>query len=389
MLKIRVAAARHLPVRAACVALLLLAGIAVWPPDAAVASDAAADAQAPAAETGAERLRRLYSGPPEGWPAPHVDPAVDYLELAARDLPPWPAPDSREGRRRALGERLFEDPALSRSGQISCQSCHNRQLGWGDGVQRSFGHDRAEGPRNAPALFAAGARDTLFWDGRAATLEEQALGPLLNPVEMANHDLSDVPARLAARGEYVRLFAEAYGPGPIGIDQVADALATFQRHLGRTTRLDRFLQGDSRALDDEEIEGLHLFRTKARCANCHFGPLLTDEKFHNLGLTYFNRRFEDLGRYGVTGRPEDAGRFRTPSLRHVARTAPFMHNGLFPHLRGLVNLYAAGGGDMRARSPEEADMPLYRHAIAKSPQLKPLELSERERRALVAFLEAL
>ncbi|TDX33380.1 cytochrome-c peroxidase [Rhodovulum visakhapatnamense] len=334
-----------------------------------------------------EDLRAVYAGPPETWPAPEIDPGVAYVELAPRSLPPRPAPGSAAEARRALGERLFADPVLSASGQIACDSCHNRRLGWGDGLPRSLGHGRQEGPRNAPALFAAGAGLPLFWDGRAATLEAQALGPMANPVEMANADLGTIPPRIAADPAYPPLFEAAFGPGPVTLDRIAAALAAFQTHLDRPTRFDRFLAGDSRALGDLELRGLHLFRTRARCANCHFGPLLSDGAFHDLGLSFLGRGREDLGRYAVTGLPEDAGRFRTPSLRHVARSAPYMHNGIFPHLPGVIRFYAGGGG-ASARLPA-APGPVETSAATPSPLIRRLDLSPDDIEALAAFLEAI
>lgn len=334
-------------------------------------------------------LRRLYSGPAQFWPKPWIDPGVEFVELAPAALPAPPAADSPEGLRQALGERLFNDPKLSASGHFACQSCHHRRLGWGDGLPRSFGHGRTEGLRNAPALFAAGRRAHLFWDGRAQTLQEQALGPLGAPNEMANHDLSAIAGRLGQDPDYPALFASAFGSPGIALERVQEALASFQRHLDRPTRFDQFLSGRHELLSDEQILGLHLFRTKARCANCHFGPNLTDDRFHNLGLSYYGRRFHDLGRHQITGQPEDAGRFLTPSLRHLARTGPYMHNGLFPSLRGLVNLYAFGGGRSHSRAPEKMAEPLHGPAATTSPHIRPLDLSEAERQALTRFLEAL
>ncbi|MBU3262173.1 hypothetical protein KPG71_19305 [Roseovarius sp. PS-C2] len=332
-------------------------------------------------------LRQIYSGSSGNWPAPWIDPGVAYIELAAPDLPTRPAPNSQAAKRRALGERLFNDPILSASGHVACQSCHNRRLGWGDGLPRSFGHARTEGRRNAPALFAAARRTPLFWDGRAQTLKEQALFPLADPTEMANHDLGDVADRLQNTLEYPALFADAYGFETISLERIADAIATFQRYLDVPSQFDHFLQGQHDALSDTEIRGLHLFRTKARCVNCHFGPDLSDGEFHNLGLAYFDRKYQDLGRYEVTGNSNDAGKFLTPSLRHVSRTAPYMHNGLFPSLRGIINLYVAGGarqGDLSKVSPA-----LERNAKTHSPHLKPLTLTPEEIREIEAFLRAL
>lgn len=339
---------------------------------------------APAAPSGPPdlvELRALYTQDAAFWPTATIDPEVDYVELG---VPKLPKRQDVSDPLAQLGKTLFEDPRLSKSGHFSCQSCHHRQLGWGDGLPRSFGHGRQEGRRNAPSLFAAAAQTSLFWDGRASTLEEQALGPLLAPDEMANDDLESVVARVAASANYPSQMKEVFGSPEVNISRIASAIAAFQRTLDRPTRFDRFLRGAKDILSDEAIWGLHLFRTKARCANCHMGPNLTDGKFHNLGLSYYNRKLEDLGRYSVTGDPADVGKFKTPSLRHLARTGPYMHNGVFPSLRGLVNLYAIGGG--RSARELDKDDPLFPHAAAKSPQIKRLDLTNAEREAIVAFL---
>lgn len=334
-------------------------------------------------------LRRYYETIPVAWPAPHLDPSVEYA-----DIEPFDVVKSKAGiseAKAALGKRLFEDPILSASGQISCQSCHNRQLGWGDGLQNSFGHDRAQGKRNATPLFNAALRKTLFWDGRARTLDEQAVDPLTNPVEMANTDLVGLVARLEADPDYPALFEAAFGTRAISTPAVLQALTAFQSTLEERTRFDRFIAGQRAALTDQQVFGLHIFRTKGGCVNCHNGPLLTDEKFHNLGLSLVGRPREDIGRYGVTGATEDVGRFRTPSLRHVGTSAPYMHNGIVPSLRHAVLLYQTGGGRTRARpgNAKDAAHPLMEFAGQTSSILKPLGLSQAERDALVAFLESL
>jgi cytochrome c peroxidase len=330
-------------------------------------------------------LRRHYEVVPAAWPQPTLDPSVAFHEIGALE-PQKIKPDAGKVE---LGKVLFEDPVLSASGQIACQSCHNRDLGWGDGLKSSFGHDRAQGRRNAIPLFNASLRQSLFWDGRSTDLEAQAIEPLVNPIEMANHDLAAVTTRLDAIPLYRDRFAGIFGAGPIEAEQVADALAAFQSTLEERSAFDRFVGGNRRALTDQQIFGLHLYRTKAGCMNCHNGPLLTDEKFHNLGLSLLGRPKEDVGRYGVTGEMDDVGRFRTPSLRHVARTAPYMHNGIVPTLRHAILLYQTGGGRTRPRNAAEAAHPLMPFAGQTSSLLKPLGLSVAERAALVAFLESL
>lgn len=354
----------------------LLTGLAVY------------DLYAPAPSR-ADLLRKIYSGPFEKWPAPFIDEGVDYIELAAADLPDMPEEGSPEALEVALGEKLFNDPSLSASGHIACQSCHNRHLGWGDGLPRSFGHARREGSRNAPSLFSAWARSAFFWDGRAETLADQMMGPLMDENEMANHDLDRITYRLKWLSGYPDDFAAVYGDPDITLDRVAQALAAFQTQLDKPTRLDRFLSGERDMLTDQQIEGLHLFRTKARCVNCHMGPMLMDGKFHKVGLTYYQRKYHDMGRFEVTGKSEDAGAFLTPSLRHVSQSGPYMHNGLFPTLSGVVNLYNAGGARQKTQPERAARDPLFEPATEVDPLLRPLELTPAERAALTAFLDAL
>lgn len=333
-------------------------------------------------------LRSVYAGPTEDWPAPWLEPGVTFAELAPLALHPRPAPGSREAALADLGQHLFMDPQLSASGSISCASCHDPVRGWGDGQRVSTGHDGAEGRRNAPGLHSAGYRRHLFWDGRAARLEDQALGPLLNPIEMANDDLAEMIAKLSSDPDYPPLFFAAYGTGSVTLERLTGALAAFQSGLEAPTRLDHFLSGEQDALSDAEISGLHLFRTKAGCINCHGGPLLTDEGFHNLGLGLFGRRYHDMGRFEVTGDPADAGKFRTPSLRHVAETAPYMHNGLVPDLDKVLLFYKSGGGRSMPRDAAEAADPVFQGAARTSPLLRKLELTPEEWADLRAFLDA-
>jgi cytochrome c peroxidase len=285
-----------------------------------------------------------------------------------------------------LGEKLFNSPALSASGQIACASCHSRELGWGDGLRTSFGHNRQRGHRNAQSLFTAAWQQSLFWDGRSPTLEHQAMMPVVNPVEMAG-SRGRIEQRLNRDRTLRAEFANAYGVRRIRLEDTAMALAVFQRSIRpRSSKWDRVVGGEGGAiLTDQERLGLHLFQTKAGCASCHSGPLLTDHRFHNLGLTFFGRSLEDRGRYLVTGNPADIGRFRTPSLRSVRHTAPYMHNGIVPHLEGVVNFYNGAGGQPRRVGAGASD-PLFPET---SPMMRPLGLTRDERAAIVAFLETL
>jgi cytochrome c peroxidase len=329
-------------------------------------------------------LRARYAGPVSTWPTPTIDDGIAFIELGAMEVKP--APDASKA---ALGRRLFHDPMLSRTGDRACASCHDANRGWSDGRPIAVGMEPARGARNVPSLFNVAYRRHWGWDGRGTSLATQSLRPLMRPDEMANADVDSVISRLGETEGYRSWFSAVYGDPAISAERLADALSAFQAGLEEPTRFDAFMRGDASRLNDQETRGLHLFRTKARCANCHFGPLLTDERFHNLGLSAFREKSQDLGRYLVTGEPEHAGQFRTPSLRHVARTAPYMHSGLFASLEGVVNFYARGGGEVWARNAREAQAPLYQEAARVAAPIRPLDLDTEERAALVAFLKAI
>ncbi|WP_188055319.1 cytochrome-c peroxidase [Sphingosinithalassobacter sp. CS137] len=359
-------------------------GVLGWLPHASLAASALLFAAAVGARAVEPvDLRAAYSGTPGSWPRPQLRPGAVFAEFAP--LPPRTTPDAREAKWIELGAKLFDDPRLSASGQIACASCHAAELAFTDALRTSFGHDRQRGRRNSQGLLVTRWMTPLFWDGRAATLEEQALHPITDGKEMAA-ELADVEQRMNAVPEYREAFAELTGRSAIRRGDVADALAAFQRSLRpRGTRFSRFVAGDNRALDDRQLLGLHLFRTKAGCANCHNGMLLSDRRFHNLGLSFYGRAREDLGRWEVTRLPEDVGRFRTPSLLNAGRTAPYMHNGLLRSFANVVAFYNAGGGRDRRPSALEGDAP----QPTPDPLLAPLHLTREEQEALVAFLETL
>jgi len=331
-------------------------------------------------------LRERYAQPISHWPAPHIDAGVAWQEMAPLpDRPPAPADNPTTPARVALGRRLFEDPRLSRSGQIACASCHERDLAFADGRRVSFGHDRQPGRRNAPSVLMSGYATTLFWDGRALHLEDQALLPIADPTEMA-FSADEAVQRLRADVHYRQQFTDAFGDARIDPRRLAQAIAAFERSLAPTgRRFDRFLAGQRQLLDDQQLRGLHLFRTRARCMNCHNGPALTDNGFHNLGLHLHGRARQDLGRYEVTGDPADSGRFRTPSLRGVANTGPWMHDGRMPRLDALLAFYNVGGGKPRERPETAAAGPFPQP----DPLLQPLQLQADELQAIEAFLRTL
>lgn len=330
-------------------------------------------------------LRERYgSGDTSRWPEAFLDSSVaaGFKEIGVLPEMKFPEDNPYSDAKKELGKMLFFDPRLSGSGQIACASCHDSELGWGDGRRLSYGHDRQLGKRNSMTLLNVGYADSLFWDGRAASLEEQVDFPLTDTLEMhSDHKIAVGNIRRIA-GYRIEFF-KAFGDTMVSFDRIRKALATFERTIvSGTSRFDLFVQGDTSRLSDREVLGLHLFRTKARCINCHNTPLFSDNKFHNTGLTYYGRKYEDLGRYEHTGKKEDVGRFRTVTLREIARTAPYMHNGIFPHLRGIINLYNAGMA-RPARKPHQQNDSLFPET---SPLLKKLDLSDKEKIALQAFL---
>ena len=335
-----------------------------------------------------EPLGAAYRQPPEHWPAPWIDPEVAFVELGT---PPSAIlkPAAEAAGKAALGQQLFHDARLAEDGAPSCADCHRPDHGWSIPAAVAQGHGGRRGKRNPPSLHVSAWQSHLGWDGAFTDLSAQVLAPLTLEHEMGNASLDRVLARLRADPGLTARFREQYGDEGISRATLGDALAAFVRTLDKPTRFDRFVAGEHDQLSELEIEGLHLFRTKARCANCHFGPLLADGRFHNLGIAFFGEPSEDLGRYAVTGQNSDAGRFRTASLRHVSESAPYMHNGLFRTLEGVINLYDRGGGETWTRNTTEVHRPPYLATARKSPQLRPLQLSDDEKAALLAFLKTL
>jgi len=254
------------------------------------------------------------------------------------------------------GRELFFDTRLSRDGTVACASCHAPDRAFSDGRPVAIGVYNRLGRRSAPALINRGYGRAFFWDGRAATLEEQVLQPIQDRNEM-DMTLPEVSARVG-----------------LPIEEVSRSLASFVRSLlFGDSPFDRFINGDRLALTTEQQEGLQLFRGKANCTACHVGPTFSDERFHNTGVAWREGRLSDEGRFGVTGKPEDRGAFKTPTLREIARTAPYMHDGTLGTLRDVVDYYDAGGN----RNP------------GLDTEVRPLRLTGTEKAALISFLESL
>src|SRR5438093_1905916 len=271
-----------------------------------------------------------------------------------------------------LGKLLFFDSRLSKDGSVSCASCHVPAAGFSDPRQFSLGVGGKQGGRNAPSALNAAYNHLQFWDGRAGSLEEQALGPIQNPIEMAE-TLDGVVKKLSKNKVYTFRFRAVFG-GDISPDNIAKAIAAFERTLISTNSpFDRFIGGDKSALSEAAKRGLELFQGKARCVLCHNGPNFTDNKFHNIGVPQTGPLKEDLGRYAVTKRESDRGAFKTPLLRSIALTAPYMHTGGFKTLEEVMEFYNNGGEPV----------------TGKDAFMTALNLTDQEKKDLVEFMNSL
>lgn len=516
------------------------------------------------------KYRAMYAKPVAQWAKPTLDKSVEGEWEEFAPLPksaPFPNENPYSYPKKTLGEKLFNDTRLSKSGQFACASCHHKELGYSDGMPNSMGHNGQKGRRNAPNIEMSGFFPLLFWDGRAQGLEAQALGPMIDPVEMAN-TLKNAEKSIKEASEYYALFVASFGdselqkawalsepnafkeakgedyekfvqehlqedfgdnaqdldsgessqkssldssldskvknlaneikqesktPLPkttrdgktmpqnaddshsklshlpplkrdevkaqaqavfgnkafhkltrvdsskidssqdasnnvvadfstksnpksdtkittksatktpakplsraniarakslITIENITKAIATYERTLvPQNTRFNRFLKGEYSALSDKELFGLDIFRNKGECMNCHYGAILSDKKFHNIGVAFYGRGLEDLGRYEVSQNPLDSGAFRTPSLVNVGKSAPYLHNGISPNLVGLIHLYDAAFpfADTK-RFSIGYDASGDNLAPKLDPLIRELKLSVEEIEALEAFL---
>ena len=267
-------------------------------------------------------------------------------------LPPVPVPADNPltVETVALGKRLYFDKAVSIDNSVSCATCHDPGHGFAYAGDVSTGVRGKRGTRNSPTIINAAYYTTQFWDGRENTLENQAEGPVQNPVEMA-HSLAGVVARLTNDPSYVTAFERAYGAGPVTFDKVEKSIAAYEREVvAGDSPFDRwYFGGDQHAVDRSVKRGYEIFRRvdKGNCASCHaiaeHTALFTDNEFHNIGVGVRNGAPTDLGRYEVTHTDRDRGAFKTPSLRNIAETAPYMHDGSLDTLAQVIDFYAAGG----------------------------------------------
>jgi len=302
---------------------------------------------------------------------PEVDPVFTLDIPAGFPAPPVPEDNQLTRARVELGKRLFFDPQLSSDNSISCATCHQPQLAFAETKPISLGVNQLAGIRNAPSLANVAYQHGLFAEGGIPSLELQAIAPITEAHEM-NMDFSDLMHRLEADEDYVQLFLRAYQTPPT-TQSTVKALASFQRTLlSGNSRFDQYYyQGKTDALNDSEIRGMELFFSdETNCSSCHSGFLFTDQSFANIGL-YTN--YADEGRARLTADPVDNGKFKVPSLRNIAVTAPYMHNGSMGTLEEVIDHFNAGGAGH-----------VNQHEL-----VKPLELDEQQRTDLVKFLRTL
>lgn len=299
------------------------------------------------------RMRTRSAG---GAAAPAQTHRVVTIPLGLDLYMPVPESHPLSKEQIALGRRLFHDNRLSRDRSIACASCHDPGRAFSTPKPLSVGVFGRQGRRNVPAIVNRGYGRAFFWDGRIATLEEQVLRPIQDPAEM------DLTLEEAARR--VRL----------SVDAISHALAAYVRSvLSGDSPYDRYVNGDRRALSADQFAGLQIFRGKGNCTACHVGPNFSDERLHNTGIAWQNGRLQDDGRFIVTGKNEDRGAFKTPTLREVARTSPYMHDGSLPTLDAVIKFYDEGGRPNPTIDPE----------------IRPLKLTTDEKRQLIAFLSSL
>lgn len=286
---------------------------------------------------------------------------------------PYPKGNKPTKARIALGKMLFFDPRLSGDGNMSCASCHNPVLGWSDGLPTAKGFKSKVLGRASPTIINTAYNKIQMWDGRKHSLEDQAMGPMEATVEM-NMDTEKLFRWLNENDGYRHAFKQAYPGKSIDAKTVSMAIATYERTItSRNSRFDRWIRGNKKAMNRQEIRGFKLFVGRAGCADCHSAPNFTDDGFHNIGLASFGESNPDMGRYAQRPLKLMKGAFKTPTLRDITRTAPYFHDGSATTLEDVVKHYVKGG-------------------VVKtnlSPSMKQLKLCGTEEEDLIAFMKAL
>lgn len=296
---------------------------------------------------------------------------MDAQQRAAYRRPdriPFPANNPYTPQKAALGKMLFFDTRLSRDQNLNCASCHNPSFGWEVPFATAIGAGGKPLGRHAPTTLNHAWTPSLFWDGRASSLEDQARGPIEAPAEMSL-PLATAVARLRAVDGYRVAFDKVFPGEGITEQNILKSIATFERTVvSGDTPFDRWVRGDAKAMPESARRGFAIFTGKANCASCHGGWNFTDNKFHDIGLST-----RDAGRKDVTGKNEDLHAFRTPSLREIVARAPYMHHGQLPDLEAVVNHYVGGGVPRPSRST----------------LMRPLNLSAQDKQDLVDFMRSL
>ncbi len=335
-------------------------------------------------------------------PTSSTEDGEEFVALAALpETPPVPADNHLTPAKIALGRLLFYDDRLSGDVGTSCASCHDSRIGWGDGNPLSRGYAGTQHWRNSQTIVNSAYLSKLFWAGEAPSLEAQASSAITGNLA-GNGDPVMIEERLAQIPKYVKMFQEAFGVRRPSYGLVLKAIASFERAqvVSVDSPFDQYMRGDHGAMSDGALRGMQLFKGKAHCFRCHNGPLLSDERYHRLDLPHsplyqqdplrqIAMRFQfyargvpepeyrsadrDLGLFFTTRRETDKGKFRTPPLRYLVYTAPYMHNGVLETLEDVIDFYDQGGGDPSKRSP----------------LLEPLRLTEDEKFDLLEFLESL
>lgn len=320
-------------------------------------------------------LREQYSRAIASWPTASWDEGIERRELAG--MVDNPNTGKEKPALIALGKALFWDNNVG-SGTRSCLSCHNPENYWTDAKRTADGI--ATHHRNTPTMQNVWALEGhLFHDGRAKTFREQIAEAIESPIEMGGNTYT-LPAKLQAVPGYVRMYEAAYGTRVLTREGLLDAIAAYSKTISSgITAFDRFVAGDYQSLSDEQIEGLHLFRTKGQCINCHNGPFFTDLNYHNLGYAVDVFGKLDDGRYIATKNKDDLGKIRTPGLRNVVHTPPYMHNGSVATLTEIISL-------LSQKMPQPPGQQIHGEL---SPHIKSLKLSSKEQDAILAFLNAL
>lgn len=302
------------------------------------------------------------------------DAGKDQSEYRIPDQIPMPADNVSNPERISLGKALYFDPRLSGSNFISCATCHNPALGWADGLPTAIGHNFQKLRRHTPTIINTAFNPIQFWDGRADTLEEQAAGPIVASGEM-NQNFDELVKEISRHKGYIEMFDKAYPGEGITKSTIIRALASFERTvISKDSPFDKFLDGDSNAISQSAARGFELFKGKAQCANCHSGYNFTDNGFHNIGVK--DEGTPDEGRYAHVPIKTMKGAFKTPTLRDIALTSPYMHNGSYSTLEAVIDHYDRKGDVKENLSPNMMGT-------------EPLGLTAQEKVDLVEFLKSL